>query len=221
MVWGYSVGSQMVSWFMQLHASGQLESLHLEGGVDGGSGSVIATGADANVDADANAGSAPVRNTTVGKTKVVAGMMFAGGFAQLLFRPAVSLGAMQHLQRIKRMHHSRLFKRNGGQKYNAVLQLLLPRKLYRAALQRPPRRLQNPPWRIFGAAHHRRRKLGHVRCVKLPQHYEGAWWQECYTSSRKIARLATASVKLTTNLLSAARIPNTALTSYLGCPHHR
>lgn len=45
----------MVSWFMQLHASGQLESLHLEGGVDGGSGSVIATGADANVDADANA----------------------------------------------------------------------------------------------------------------------------------------------------------------------
>lgn len=55
MVWGYSVGSQMVSWFMQLHASGQLESLHLEGGVDSGSGSVIATGADANVDADANA----------------------------------------------------------------------------------------------------------------------------------------------------------------------
>lgn len=39
-----------------------------------------------------------------------------------------------------------------------------------------------------------------------------------YTSSRKIARLATASVKLTTNLLSAARIPNTALTSYLGLP---
>lgn len=92
MVWGYSAGSQMVSWFMQqLHASGQLESLHLEGGVDGGSGSVIATGADANVDADANAGSAPVRNTTVGKTKVVAGMMFAGGSYSCFLDPPLAL----------------------------------------------------------------------------------------------------------------------------------
>lgn len=91
MVWGYSVGSQMVSWFMQLHASGQLESLHLEGRVDGGSGSVIATGADANVDADANAGSAPVRNTTVGKTKVVAGVMFAGGSYSCFLDPPLAL----------------------------------------------------------------------------------------------------------------------------------
>lgn len=80
MVWGYSVGSQMVSWFVQLHASGQLRHLHLQaqptlrslgGGVEG---AVQHTAEDA-----------------AAETELVAGVMFAGGTYSCFLDPPLAL----------------------------------------------------------------------------------------------------------------------------------
>ena len=70
----YSVGSQMVSWFIQLHASGQLESLHLQ--------------APSTVTATLSLEREQAQHV---KTNLVAGVMFAGGTYGFFLDPPLAM----------------------------------------------------------------------------------------------------------------------------------